>query len=276
MKRSPLLSGLLAGALFLTLAACGPREDPEPSVSPSALPVPSPSVSPEAEPTPTPSPEATPVPAADPVWGEQSFARTFTAGDGTTVLSVNYVLPLVQNTDACPAGTAINDWYKQEGSSRMLEAEEQYEMAVADYDVSQAAGFPFSPTTQEMTYTVAYEDENLISIRRELYVAAEGAAHPSAFLLAETFDAATGEKLGFSRVFTDADTVRERAVDAFVSQYGLEDSRDAVTVAWQPERFYLSAEGYVFWLAGGELPGVNSPIEVTLSYESMEDVSVYG
>ena len=182
----------------------------------------------------------------------------------------------MQNTDACPAGTAINDWYKQEGSSRMLEAEEQYEMAVADYDVSQAAGFPFSPTTQEMTYTVAYEDENLISIRRELYVAAEGAAHPSAFLLAETFDAATGEKLGFSRVFTDADTVRERVVDAFVSQYSLEDSRDAVTVAWQPERFYLSAEGYVFWLAGGELPGVNSPIEVTLSYESMEDVSVYG
>ena len=276
MKRIRLLSGLLAGALALTLAACGPREDPEPSVSPSALPAPSPSASPEAEPTPTPSPEATPVPAAEPVWGEQSFARTFTAGDGTTVLSVNYVLPLVQNTDACPAGTAINDWYKQEGSSRMLEAEEQYEMAVADYDVSQAAGFPFSPTTQEMTYTVAYEDENLISIRRELYVAAEGAAHPSAFLLAETFDAATGEKLGFSRVFTDADTVRERAVDAFVSQYGLEDSRDAVTVAWQPERFYLSAEGYVFWLAGGELPGVNSPIEVTLSYESMEDVSVYG
>ena len=276
MKRIRLLSGLLAGALALTLAACGPREDPEPSVSPSALPAPSPSASPEAEPTPTPSPEATPAPAAEPVWGEQSFARTFTAGDGTTVLSVNYVLPLVQNTDACPAGTAINDWYKQEGSSRMLEAEEQYEMAVADYDVSQAAGFPFSPTTQEMTYTVAYEDENLISIRRELYVAAEGAAHPSAFLLAETFDAATGEKLGFSRVFTDADTVRERVVDAFVSQYSLEDSRDAVTVAWQPERFYLSAEGYVFWLAGGELPGVNSPIEVTLSYESMEDVSVYG
>ena len=276
MKRIRLLSGLLAGALALTLAACGPREDPEPSVSPSALPAPSPSASPETEPTPTPSPEATPAPAAEPVWGEQSFARTFTAGDGTTVLSVSYSLPLVQNTDACPAGTAINDWYKQEGSSRMLEAEEQYEMAVADYDVSQAAGFPFSPTTQEMTYTVAYEDENLISIRRELYVAAEGAAHPSAFLLAETFDAATGEKLGFSRVFTDADTVRERVVDAFVSQYSLEDSRDAVTVAWQPERFYLSAEGYVFWLAGGELPGVNSPIEVTLSYESMEDVSVYG
>ena len=35
MKRSALLSGLLAGALFLTLAACGPRETPVPSPSPS-------------------------------------------------------------------------------------------------------------------------------------------------------------------------------------------------------------------------------------------------
>ena len=268
MKRRAILSGLLAGALMLTLAACSGPE-PEPTVTPSAEPTPTATAAPEPTPTPTPAAEA-------PVWGDQVFAKTFTAGDGATVLTASFTLPLVQNTDACPAGTAINDWYKQEGSSRMLEAEEQYEMAVADYDVSQAAGFPFSPTTQEMTYTVTYEDENLISIRRELYVAAEGAAHPSAFLLAETFDAATGEKLGFSRVFTDADTVRERAVDAFVSQYGLEDSRDAVTVAWQPERFYLSAEGYVFWLAGGELPGVNSPIEVTLSYDSMEDVSVYG
>ena len=266
MKRNAILSGLLAGALVLTLAACAPQE-PEPSVTPSA--VPAPTASATAGPEPTPAAEV-------PVWGDQVFAKTFTAGDGATVLTASFTLPLVQNTDACPAGTAINDWYKQEGSSRMLEAEEQYEMAVADYDVSQAAGFPFSPTRQEMTSAVVYEDGGVISVRRELYVTTQGAAHPSVFLLAENFDAATGEKLSFARFFSDADAVRERVVDAFASQYGLEDSRDAVTVAWQPERFYLSAEGYVFWLAGGELPGVNSPIEVTLSYDSMEDVSVYG
>ena len=47
-------------------------------------------------------------------------------------------------------------------------------------------------------------------------------------------------------------------------------------MAWQPERFYLTEEGYVFWLAGGELPGVNSPIEVTLPYAGLEDVSLHG
>ena len=268
MKRRAILSGLLAGALLLGLAACsGPA--PEPTVTPSAEPTPTATAAPEPTPTPTPAAEA-------PVWGDQVFAKTFTAGDGATVLTASFTLPLVQNTDACPAGTAINDWYKQEGSSRMLEAEEQYEMAVADYDVSQAAGFPFSPTRQEMTSAVVYEDGGVISVRRELYVTTQGAAHPSVFLLAENFDAATGEKLSFARFFSDADAVRERVVDAFASQYGLEDSRDAVTVAWQPERFYLTEEGYVFWLAGGELPGVNSPIEVTLPYAVLEDVSLHG
>ena len=270
MKRYAILTGLLAGALALSLAACSPRE-PAPSL-PRA-----PASSAPAEPPPTPEPTPAPTPVPEPpAWGEQVFARTFTAGDGTTVLTVSFTLPLVQNTDACPAGAAVNAWYKEEGDSRMLEAEEQYEMAVADYDVSQAAGFPFSPTRQEMTSAVVYEDGGVISVRRELYVTTQGAAHPSVFLLAENFDAATGEKLSFARFFSDADAVRERVVDAFASQYGLEDSRDAVTVAWQPERFYLTEEGYVFWLAGGELPGVNSPIEVTLPYAELEDVSLHG
>ena len=64
----------------------------------------------------------------------------------------------------------------------MLEAEETYEMAVADYDVSKAAGFPFYPTTQEMTYQIAYADEKVISVCRDLYVSSEGRPpHPPSF-----------------------------------------------------------------------------------------------
>jgi len=61
------------------------------------------------------------------------------------VLTASFTLPLIQNTDACPAGAAINEWYKAEGASRMLEAEEAYEMAVADYDVSDAACGLYDP-----------------------------------------------------------------------------------------------------------------------------------
>ena len=203
MKKRIVLSGLLAAALTLSLTACGGDEMPE------ETPVPTPIQTSTPVPTPTP----TPAPAA-PKSGDQVFAKTFTSGDGATVLTASFTLPLIQNTDACPAGAAINEWYKAEGASRMLEAEEAYEMAVADYDVSKAAGFPFYPTTQEMTYQIAYADEKVISVCRDLYVSSEGEAHPAVFLLSEQFDAVMGEKLDFTDFFTDADAVRARVVDA--------------------------------------------------------------
>ena len=274
MKRNRLLSGLLAGALFLTLAACGPREDPEPSVSPSALPVPSPSVSPEAEPTPTPSPEATPAPAAEPVWGEQSFDRTFTAGDGTTVLSVSYALPLVQNTDTCPAGAAINSWYKAQGADLLDYAEDNYEMAVSDYEVSKASGFDFTPTAERMDYAVTYAGEDYYSIRRSWTITGS-MPYSSQFCLSEQFDAATGDKVGFADLFADADGVRERVVAAFLAQDEIAAggfTEAQITAVYQPEHFYLSDGGYVFWIQGNDLPALHSPVEVTLSFDALADL----
>ena len=258
MKKRIVLSGLLAAALTLSLTACGGDKMPE------ETPVPTPIQTSTPVPTPTP----TPAPAA-PKWGDQVFAKTFTSGDGATVLTASFTLPLIQNTDACPAGAAINEWYKAEGASRMLEAEEAYEMAVADYDVSKAAGFPFYPTTQEMTYQIAYADEKVISVCRDLYVSSEGEAHPAVFLLSEQFDAVMGEKLDFTDFFTDADAVRARVVQGTLT-------RDAITAAVQVDNFYCTAEGYVFWLQGGALPAMNSPLSAVLTYDAMKDVSADG
>ena len=264
MKKRIVLSGLLAAALTLSLTACGGDKMPE------ETPVPTPIQTSTPVPTPTP----TPAPAA-PKWGDQVFAKTFTSGDGATVLTASFTLPLIQNTDACPAGAAINEWYKAEGASRMLEAEEAYEMA---------AGSPFYPTTQEMTYQIAYADEKVISVCRDLYVSSEGEAHPAVFLLSEQFDAVMGEKLDFTDFFTDADAVRARVVDALLDQRSelaaaVEQgtlTRDAITAAVQVDNFYCTAEGYVFWLQGGALPAMNSPLSAVLTYGAMKDVSVNG
>ena len=167
----------------------------------------------------------------------------------------------------------------------MLEAEEAYEMAVADYDVSKAAGFPFYPTTQEMTYQIAYADEKVISVCRDLYVSSEGEAHPAVFLLSEQFDAVTGEKLDFDRLLhrrrrrTGAGGGRPcwtsgSELAAAVEQGTL--TRDAITAAVQVDNFYCTAEGYVFWLQGGALPAMNSPLSAVLTYGAMKDVSVNG
>ena len=254
MKKRIVLSGLLAAALTLSLTACGGDKMPE------ETPVPTPIQTSTPVPTPTP----TPAPAA-PKWGDQVFAKTFTSGDGATVLTASFTLPLIRNTDACPAGTAINEWYKAEGASRMLEAERPMRDAAADHDASKAA-VPSRPTTQEMTYQIAYADEKVISVCRDLYVSSEGEAHPAVFLLSEQFDAVTGEKLDFTDFFTDADAVRARVVDALLDQRSelaaaVEQgtlTRDAITAAVQVDNFYCTAEGYVFWLQGGALPAART------------------
>ena len=274
MKRSALLSGLLAGALFLTLAACGPKEGPVTSPSPSAEPAPTPTPSVQPVPTPSAPVETEPAPAAQPVWGEQSFDRTFTAGDGTTVLSVSYALPLVQNTDACPAGAAINSWYKAQGSDLLSYAEDNYELAVSDYEVSKASGFSFTPTTEEMTYEVTYAGGDAYSIRRTWTVTG-AMPYPSTFRLSEQFDAATGAKLGFADLFADADGVRERVVAAFLAQEEIAAggfTEAQITAVYQPEHFYLTEDGFVFWIQGNDLAALHSPVEVTLSFDALADL----
>ena len=266
-----MLAGLLAGLLILSLSACT-QTDPTPSGSPSAEPTPS------AVPTPTSEPTPTPTPAEPPVWGDQSFSRTFTAGDGTTVLSVEYILPLIQNTDACPAGTAINDWYKKEGSSLLASAEDNYEAAVSDYEVSKTAGYTFTPTSEQISYEVTYTDSMVYSIRRTWNVTG-GMPYPSTFLLAEQFDAQTGIKLGFADLFSDADKVRDRVVAAFLKQEEIKAGQftEAQIIAvYQPENFCLTEDGYTFWIQGNDLPALHSPVEITLSYDSMKDVSLHG
>lgn len=273
MKTRRVCFSLLAGTLALLLAACTPAQ-PAPSASPAA------EATPSAAPTATPEPAATPTPqpAELPVWGHQSFARTFTAGDGTTVLTVEYTMPLVQNTDTCPAGTAINDWYKEEGAACLANAEDNYEAAVSDYEVSKTTGHNFVATTERMSYEVSYMDSMIYCIRREWQVSG-GMPYPSTFVMAERFDAQTGIKLGFSDLFSDAETVQERVVAAFLEQADIasgEFTEAQIIAVYQPENFYLTKEGYTFWIQGNDLPALHSPVEVTLSYDALKDVSLYG
>lgn len=263
MRKQTILTGAAALVLAVFLAACG---GPAPEATPS------PTVTPPPMATPTPKPASEP-----PQWGDQVFTKTFTAGDGTQIMTVRYTLPMVQNTDTCPAGTAINDWYKQDGSSRMESAEENYEQVVADYDVSKSSGFSFTPVTEDMSYEVLLSTNQVISIRRTWYVN-NGAASPTVFQLGENFDPQTGIKLTFTDFFTDAQTVRKRVVDAFLASPEISAGGFTwaqVSAAYQPEQFCLSSEGYTFWIQGNTLNAIHSPVEVTLPYDTLKDVSMY-
>lgn len=269
MRKQTILTGAAALVLAAFLAACsGPAVETTPT---DAL-----SPTPAAEST-APTLESTPA-SEPPEWGEQVFTQTYTAGDGTQVMEVRYTLPMVQNTDAFPAGVVINGWYKADGASRMESAEANYEQAVADYDVSKSAGFSFSPVTEEMSYEVVLSTDQVISIRRTWYINSGAAYHPTVFQLGENFDPQTGIKLTFTDFFTDAQTVQERVVDAFMAKADLAAggfTREEIAGAYQQEQFCLTSDGYTFWLQGNALNAVHSPVEVTLPYDSLKDVSMY-
>lgn len=92
MKKRIVLSGLLAAALTLSLSACGGDQDA--GGDPGAHPYPD--IHAGAHPH-----SHAGAPAA-PKWGDQVFAKTFTSGDGATVLTASFTLPLIQNTDGLP------------------------------------------------------------------------------------------------------------------------------------------------------------------------------
>lgn len=271
MRKQTILTGAAALVLALCLTACGA---PAPEATPSPTPVPTPTATPT--PTPTPTPEPTPAPEP-PQWGEQVFTQTYAAEDGTQVMSVRYTLPMVQNTEVCPAGAAINDWYKAKGAEYLASAEANYEQAAADYDVAKISGFPFSPITEEMSYEVLVSTDQVISIRRTWYINT-GGAYPTVFQLGENFDPQTGIKLTFTDFFTDAQVVQDRVVKALLASPEIaagDFTQAAVAAAYQPEQFCLTPEGYAFWIQGNVLNAIHSPVEVVIPYDTLKDVSLY-
>ena len=272
MRKQTILIGATALVLAVFLAACNGLS-PENTASPGLSPTPA------AEPTPTstaPMLETTPA-SEPPQWGDQVFTKTYTAGDGTQVMEVRYTLPMVQNTDAFPAGAVINEWYKTDGATRMESAEANYEQVVADYDVSKSSGFSFTPVTEEMSYEVLLSTDQVISIRRTWYINS-GAAYPTVFQLGENFDPQTGIKLTSTDIFTDTQAVKDRVVDAFLASPEISAggfSKEDISAAYQQEQFCLTPDGYAFWLQGNTLSAIHSPVEVTLPYDTLKDVSLY-
>ena len=73
-----------------------------------------------------------------------------------------------------------------------------------------------------------------------------------------------------AEVYPDMDALLAAAVEQGTL------TRDAITAAVQVDNFYCTAEGDVFWLQGGALPAMNSPLSAVLTYGAMKDVSVNG
>lgn len=255
MRARPLL---LASALVLTLAACAPAE-------------------PQATPTPalveSPAPEETA--PLELVWTDQTFAKDFTADDGTVVMSVDYVFPDIENASAVPAWQKIQDYYAAEGMAYLSDASELAGYAAGDYEVAQAMGEDFLPYGESMSYRLTLQTEDLVSIVRSYYAnSVTGAAHPSNFQFSETFDLSTGEKLALDDCFTDPDAGRTRVLD-LLEQKGADAgySRAVLEAELNDTYFYLSDQGLVIYYQPDTLaPYAAGLLEFTLPYADLQDL----
>ncbi len=266
MKRRILLP--LAALLAAALTACGPAgPEPTPTPTPTAAPLP----------TPSPTPEPVYVP---PVLSSQRFSQTFTAEDGTELLSAAYTLPDFENREASAALTAISAWYAALGEDMLSTAAFTAQDASADYELSGAQDIPFLPGSEEMDFQCTYQNERVISFSRTFYATIAGTAHPTVLRLGDLFDLVTGEELTFTQCFTDAIAASEQALRSVLSSetvagltaQGMESAR--IQAAFQPERFYLTEEGFVFWFQADDLGISGSPIEVTVPYSALKEYLV--
>lgn len=263
--------GALSALTLIAMTACSPKATlPTPSAPP-----PTPTVEQTTAPTPTPTPQL-----VAPVLSKQTFAQSYTADDGTVVLTVSYTLPDIENKTDTPALGAISDWYANEGAELLSAASSRADGAVGDYEVSAAANFPFQATAEEITFALSYQSDRVVSFTREFYANTVGAAHPTAFRMAEQFALTDGRKLAFTDCFTDALAASDLARSAMLQsgtvasllQQGV--TKADVQAAFQPENFYLTQDGFVFWFQPDALGAGNSPIEVPVPYSALKEYLV--
>ena len=275
MRRRPLsLLAPAALALALVLSACG-GGTPAPTASPAPAPAETPSPAPAESPAPVPE-EETPAPtggapeAEAPVWGEQTCSELFHAPDGALVMTVSYAFPRIEN-ERCPAAGAVNDWYAARAAELLESAAGTADWGVGDYEAAMQAGYDFYPFVEEATFTISRETPAYVSVCREFY-ANNGGPHPSIFRFSEQFSLEDGRLLGFADFFSNPEEARALVLDAILAdpltvEY---DLTGAAAEHFNPEHFYLTDEGFVFWYQTGDLIPQGSPMEYLIPLEALE------
>lgn len=142
----------------------------------------------------------------------------YKAEDGTVLLTVEYVLPIVQIIQYPEAAEAINHYIKQAEYSpaeAVSVAEEDYRQRGADNWYGYSLGNAF---------TVHRADEEVISFTADEY-SYMGGAHPNAVRSGYNFNSRTGDLLTLDDIIVDKEAAAE-AVNAYILEYIAKELED--------------------------------------------------
>lgn len=246
---------------------------------------PTPPLGQEAVPTPAPGPES-PAPAPSetaarpgPEWGEQVYMTSYVVQDRSEpVFSPEYRLPKITNAQGIPAYETINDYYAGALDDLAVSAAELSGFAVEDYSIAQSLGDPFFNYVDSETFVLSLSAPSRVCVLRT-HVSNLGNPHPLNYPLSDTFDLATGQRLGFADLFTcPAEEARERVLSAVLARNaasgysGVVLEEEQLRQGFDPEKFYLTEDSLVVYYPQGTLATALGSPTFAVAYTELEDI----
>ncbi len=148
--------------------------------------------------------------------------------DGTVLMYINYVYPIIENKDNNEYIGKINDEYKAYTEKFIADAEEK--KAEAKELLGEMGKDKFRPFEFNLSYDVHTDKNGILSVTNYEYYDL-GGAHPNTERSSKTFDLKNAKELALSDVVKgDADEIHTMVYDVFV-KYFEENSKDFSTEA---------------------------------------------
>lgn len=161
-------------------------------------------------------------------------------------------------------------------------------LEIADQDYqnmrdSRDSDFQFHPYSDELIFTAARADSNVVSfLETSQYYA--GGAHGMDYYSGLNYDTRTGERINFADLSGNADAFRQdtlarihhlAATAAYQGIMWGNDADEQQEILYQDERWYLSASGLVLFSNPYELGAFSSgKIEFTIPYSDLEGMDL--
>lgn len=142
--------------------------------------------------------------------------KTVKADDGTVLMYINYVYPVIENKDNNEYIGKINDEYKAYAEKFIADAKANAEDAQL---LSEQKGKDFIPFEYNLSYDVHTDKNGILSLTNYEYYDL-GGAHPSTEKSSKIFDLKNAKELVLSDVVKgDADEIHTMVYDVFVQYF---------------------------------------------------------
>lgn len=144
--------------------------------------------------------------------------KTVKADDGTILMYINYVYPVIENKDNNEYIAKINDEYKAYAEKFIADAQTNVEDAQL---LSEQMGKDFRPFEYNLSYDVHTDKNGILSVTNYEYYDL-GGAHPNTERSSKTFDLKIAKEMVLSDVVKgDADEIHTMVYDVFVQYFEL-------------------------------------------------------